>query len=264
MQNKGSVFLKYRIFIGAIAVLFVGVVMALGIASNTGFRVLNTNPSISDMHTITPFLKVTFSEPLAKDGLSVSADPDIIDSTGTDGSRLTITLKVPTTENTTYKITVNSVTSTKGNTIKNKTFTFKPSYTNPASLSDDQEKILKERDNNKPYNVAFITFNGTGELQKRGITSDQIDQFKNGMFQYFTSIRQNIKTVDIDPASVTTPPYNPEDPNTTFVILFDVTLDGQTPRKIRLDYTNLTAAQTRIYDATTNAQIFDSGMLSGQ
>lgn len=264
MQNQGNVFLKYRILIGVVAVLFVGVVMVLGIASNTGFRVLNTDPATSKITTITPFLKVTFSEPLSKDGLSVSADPNIIDSTSIDGSTLTIMLQAPTTEDTTYKITLNSITSTTGNTIKNKVFSFKPTFTNPVGLPEDQEKVLKERDNNKPYTVSFITFNGTVELQKRGVTSDQIDQFKNGMFQYFTSINQKIKTVDIDAASVVTPPYNPEDANTTFVILFNVTLDGQTQRKIRLDYANLTAAQTRIYDVATNAQIFDSGMLGAQ
>jgi hypothetical protein len=247
--------------IAGLAGLFLILIAVLSVRS-LGFNVASTNPEVSQLTTSTPFLKVTFNRDLSKDNVKVTSDHNIVQSTSVDGKTLTINISAPLPQNVRQKITISSITSTKGETMTNKTFSFIPTFvTDIEKLPEDQQKALNARDSDKPYSAGFIQFNGTPELQKRGLTAEQIGQFQNGMFNYFTSINKKIKTVDIDTASVRTDPYDPENPSTTFTMFFNVKLETGTSLSVRLDYKDFTKTQTRLYNFGTNDQIFDSGML---
>lgn len=148
-----------------LAVLLISIVafIVYRVALSATFRVTGTNPKISAMATISPFLKINFSRQLSDKGLSVSAVPaTLVSSYHVDGKTLVINFnnKAPLSDSTTYTITVNSISDTNGHRLTGKTFSFKPKYVDSSSLPTDQFKALKqgELNYNKTHNDPIMVY----------------------------------------------------------------------------------------------------------
>jgi hypothetical protein len=125
-----------------ILVLFVFATTAYNIYKDHQFRVVSTNPSTRNVATATPFFKVIFNRQLSKDNLSVSSNPAIISSYSINGDELDMNLNTPTDSNTTYNITINSISAADGKTLTDKNFKFQPKQVNSQDLPQDQQQAL--------------------------------------------------------------------------------------------------------------------------
>jgi hypothetical protein len=142
MYDQDRTKVAKRIFItcGIIVILLLG----FTVWHTLTFHVISTEPSTGKVSTVAPFFKVNFSQELSSDDVQITSSPSIlIGKTTISGKVLTIPFKTtPLTSGKTYSITIASITSTRGDKIKNVTFTFKPTYIPSSELPKDQQQAL--------------------------------------------------------------------------------------------------------------------------
>jgi hypothetical protein len=215
---------KIKILIGAVLVI---VAVALFVVLVVlPFHVVGTNPSSQSVTTLTPFFDIEFNKTLSSSGLAVSSNPSIVRSFSVQNKTLVINLSpLLLSGGKTYTITVNSVKSTSGQELLNKTFSFSPHQSTFSGLpSDQQAAILKAQQqgqsqpvNNDPIlkylphgtldytlTAAYATVNGQTKLQLNAVllltgadlSTNQteqaaISQYKSEVNQYITSLGLN-------------------------------------------------------------------------
>lgn len=127
------------------------VLLGLQLWYSLRFHVVNVNPSLRSVSTISPFLKVSFNKALVPGSVKITASPtSAIGTPVVAGKVITIPLVSPLQIGHPYSVTIAQVTSVSGKTITNKTFTFKPRFISSADLPADQRQaLLKAQTNNK-------------------------------------------------------------------------------------------------------------------
>lgn len=119
------------------------------------FHVVNTNPSISNVATASPFFKVNFNKTLSKNDVSVVSSYSIISSYEVQGKTLIINLNTPLTTKRTYYIKINSISDTNRHKISSKAFVFVPKDVPSKDLPADQgQAILRKQGNYYPSSPA--------------------------------------------------------------------------------------------------------------
>src|SRR5579864_6420438 len=92
------------------------------------FRVTGTDPGTRSVATVSPFFKINFNKALSSQNLSITANPNIINSFSVSGHSLEIDLNFPLKGNQTDTITIGKIFSVSGKEIINKSFSFQPAY----------------------------------------------------------------------------------------------------------------------------------------
>ena len=106
------------------------------------FNVAGTNPTLNNISSITPFLKVNFNETVATKSISISGSGGIVKSYNAKGDTVTVLLQ-NMQKGTSYTITIHSTKSTWGGTVQNKILTLKTNNVAYAyELPKDQQKFL--------------------------------------------------------------------------------------------------------------------------
>lgn len=147
MQSVRNFILNHKRLSLIVAVLVVGfgVYAMLSSRPETGFRVVSTNPKTSDVTFLTPFIKLEMSEPITYENVSIPKQ-DIVRSYITSDKTITIHLTAMDV-NKSYTVKIDSITSTLGNQIKDKKYSFKAKYIEWSKLpKDQQEGLLAQQD----------------------------------------------------------------------------------------------------------------------
>lgn len=250
--------------IGAFFLLIIIIIGALGSKHSPmlsgPFRLVSTNPALSSVTQITPFIKATFSEPLTSN-VTISDPSKIVKSTNVSGDVLTMSLDSPLKLNSSYNITVTSIESTTGDTLSNLQFNFKAGPLPNGPLPSDQVQAITQQQAQAqaqaPYSQSQMVFTGTQPLLDNGASSAQISNMEYAFFQYAEKTNQKIYTVDVE--GVADVPHDPNSTSTTFAQTFTASFNGNNPYNARIDYHDLTYCRLRIYDPTSGNVIYDSG-----
>lgn len=108
------------------------------------------------------------------------------------------------------------------------------------------------------------TFVNAEAITGVGITQDQLTAFKYEAYLFTKQNNLAIKTITIDKGSVSTPPYDPDNPTPYNTVYFNLTFDA-TMYRARLDGSNTSVSTARLYLYNSNNQvIFDSGNIDIQ
>ena len=137
--------LSWRVVLLCILALAV-VLFIVSVSRNHGFRVTNTDPSTSNVATVSPMFTIYFSEALSTTGASVTASPNVIRSYTISGSDIAIKLNYPMSDGQKYTVTI-SVHSKTGAALTKKEITFKASLKASSKLTaQQQQQLLNDQD----------------------------------------------------------------------------------------------------------------------
>lgn len=138
---------KTKLVLIVIALLLFGWIV-LAIWQQLTFHIVSTSPSVDRVSTISPYFKITFSQPVTKAGLQVKVSPDAsVGAPSVSGKVLTLPFNTPLRSGRTYTITLVSIRSAKGKTIADRTFIFKPTYIASSDLPEDQKRAILQNEN---------------------------------------------------------------------------------------------------------------------
>ena len=190
-------------------------------SKNSGFRIIKYSPPLNSVSTITPYIDVDFSDPLASTGLYIYSYQNIVSSYKIFNSNyLRIYLKVPLQIGIKYQLKFVSVMNKSNGYIKDSVISFSPKNVGASSLTKDQIKYLTDTQNKSTtqiYNtslvgilpylspgdeflVSYEQINGTPYIT---ITSASQQGYNNGILwissQGYNPSKLNIKYIDQQP-----------------------------------------------------------------
>jgi hypothetical protein len=130
---------RYLFLAGIILIVFSVFIFSI----NRGFRITNIRPSLKNVSTVTPYIDLSFSQPVSNSGLYIYSVQNIVASYKLNGSStVRVFLNIPLQVSTLYQITIRSVSSVSSSTIKNQTLSFKAVYVPSNLLPKEQTKYL--------------------------------------------------------------------------------------------------------------------------
>lgn len=251
VRNRKKILTIAVILIVVLFVVFIG-----SMASRSSqFRLDHTTPNLNNIATITPRITFTFTQPLSSQGLKVTSDQDFISSYKVNGKDLELTINSPVNERQTYIITLVSVSSTSGQHISNKSYTFIAKDINFENLSKDQQQAILQKQTARTPSKDNYTYVGITALTDNGLTQDQVGDLKQALFQYFQSTKKNVQ--DVTFSNVTPPIPHPNDPLAPDVTTFTVSFANET-YNAKLATTNISTARLYLYDTKTSSLVYDS------
>lgn len=107
------------------------------------FRVTEVSPNVDKVSVISPYLEITFSKNISKDGLSVEATSDIVSKRTITDNKLQLRLSGMKV-NKTYTINLENVMSVDGKKITNKSYSFVAKDIPYSRLSDEEQKAISD------------------------------------------------------------------------------------------------------------------------
>lgn len=222
---------------------------------STYFRVAGTEPRLSNITTVTPYIHVKFNRVLSGDNLKISDPGKIMESRGLNDKTLELNLNLGKLKaGDKHTITIESIQSDKGEKITGKKLSFTVKEGSLDKLSPEEQTAALNRQDRFPYSPDVIGFDGTTDLLDAGVTSDQYYGFKQAVYEFSKTINKEFNSVRIYKASIAHPENTDPIKSTTS---FTVDADGTT-YAMQLDTWDITVAQLRVYDAQTNALLFTS------
>jgi len=234
-------------------------VIGLLIYRSLQFHIVRTDPSMDSVSTATVQITFSFNEALKKGTTSVTSIPSITGDTAVEGKTLRVQLTGSLNKGGVYTIVLHNVTSVKGHTITAQRFTFTAKDIPFQKLSKEQQKIILEKQANKPYTRSSFIVDGSDMLTTKGLSNTQLEDFKQAIYQYSNSVKQKVNTVSIDASTIQRSYYDPENPSPTS---FSFTLHiNQSAFSAKLIYSDLNAAQLILVDNSTGQQVYDSGVV---
>lgn len=131
----------------AIVVILVGVLI-YAVIQNQRFHLIGTNPSMSSVATISPFIKLNYNKVIDAKSVSISASDSSVSGQAVQGKTIILTLN-PLTKGKTYTINIRRVSSISGSSIYNQNLSFVPKFIDYNDLPADQrEAIMKKQAGN--------------------------------------------------------------------------------------------------------------------
>ena len=143
--------------------------------SSLSFHVVNINPGIATINTLTPYIDINFNDKL-KNTINIYATGDIIKGYKISNKQLIVYFKIPLNSKTKYTINLNSITDQHNNKI-NLTYSFTPIF-KVNNLSQKQSQYLLNQqvqyDKNELTNqlmalLPFTSPNGAYEINYKNI-----------------------------------------------------------------------------------------------
>lgn len=240
---------KYRKLIILIVLILI-LVGGYQIYRSTKFHVVDTNPSVNSVATLSPFIKVNFNKTILSKGISVSSTGGATDSFGVNGKTITINLNYPLSSNKVYSITINNVRDSSGAELSNLVFSFKPSNIVFNNLPQDEQKsIVNNQDhyNSQGFNISYVN---TDDLINNGMSTTQLVLLE----EYFSEFDPSATTVTINPGSIGI--YAAPAPAKA-MFKFSVTVDSMS-YNAQASYTFLDNLSLTLFNSQTGAQVFNS------
>lgn len=249
----------FRLIKLAVIALIVIVLVVLGVMfyQSRKFHVVRTNPDMSNVAAIAPFIKFDFNQPVKIDKtMSITASPDIINSFEAKDKTLTVDLADGLEVGQKYSITLGEIDSTTGETVRNKIYTFTAQDIAFNDLPADQQQAIIKSQDNAPISRDSYNYNNINILTDNGgLTIYQSDDIKQALFQYFQ--KNKLKVSEIDFSNFTPPAPHPDQPAAPDISSVDVSFNGNiyTAKIAALD---LESIKLTLLDSN-NHQIYDSG-----
>lgn len=246
---------RFKLIAGlfGLAVLMIGGVLLI---QSLRFHIVKTDPPMNKVGSSSANITIYFNEELNPKSLDLALDFDTKTSHKVTGKTIVIKLEEPLTVSREYTITIKSVSSTDGSKITDKTLRFVAQDIPFEQLPESQQKALIKEQNETPKPApAQLDFQGTNELLNQGLSTEQIEGYKQAVVKYAESAGKAFQAAALDPATFVTGPD--QSGNGTFVATFTLALD-QIKFNARLDYFGLSEVRLYLYDPASNAQLFDS------
>lgn len=243
----------------AIAVIVLGLV-GFSIWRASQFHVVSTEPGMNNFSTAAPFFKINFNRQLSSNDLVVSSRPDITSTQQVSGKTLIINISHTLDQNTSYVITVTSISDMRNEKLTNLRFTFQPKNIDFNKLPKDQQDAILQRQAAKPKTRDSITYIGLDTLMNYGLSAIQNEDLKQAIFQYSQSAKKDVSQVTIPVGEISPVPHNPESSSMTDAINFTVQLD-KSSFSARVVYGSLTQLELFLMNPQTGQQLYDSGTI---
>lgn len=237
------------------AVLIIAWLTATTVYSFT-FHLVSTDPATGDVSTVTPNIKLNFNSFLVSKDLSVNVSPSMSTTTTISGKSLIVSLPSPMETTIKYKITVHYLENASNNVIKNLIIYFNPKLVSFNSLpKSTQKSILKQQDqgasNQQP------SFSGTSGLINLGLSTEQVQDFEQGVTKYADANNIKFTAVTVLDSSLKTAPNSG---NGIFGVNFTFSLGSQS-YSASMQYTGIQSAQLTIYNSQ-GTQLYQYGNVS--
>lgn len=222
------------------------------------FRVVKTDPSTKSVSTISPFIKVYFSDEIDPSSVKVNDYGGLLDKETVSGKVLELSFARQLELDKEYSIIIAEVKNESGDILQNIKLDFVAKDIPLEELSDDQQQTILEEQDNIPYSVYSIDYVNFGALTDQGVSSGQLQDIKVALYSYSKKINKEFKTMTVDPASLRIVYPDPQARNPlASSATFSVNLGGQV-FTVRTEYTGLEDSTfTRIY-APNGGQVFDN------
>jgi hypothetical protein len=248
-----------------VALCFVAVIVLLIMIvpraqRQSGFNPNGTDPKLSDMATITPYIRVKFTRDLSDKNLKYTASGDFIKSHKISGKTLQLNFRGGKFEaGKTYSITIQSITDKNGETITNYKLEFKTIQLNFDSLSGEQQKAVIASQDTFDYSPQSITFNGADDLVDHGLTQYQLTGLKEALFRYSRETGKKYQDITIVRSTIEEGGVVPDSGRSS--LFFTVTFDNAETFKAQLDAFDTTAIQLYLRDIGNGQTVYDSGSI---
>lgn len=246
-----------------VAFLVAGLIILFGYGiyvsiQNSHFRVAGTNPPLSKMPEIAPYVEVKFNRDLDSKNVSLDLDSAYTNGYSVNGKTLTINFKLGKLVSTrSYTITIKSISSKQGDKITNKKLTFTPKNIAYDDLPDNLQKGVIAGQDQPSYDVNTYGFDGIEALLDEGLTTDQQQGLRQAVFNFSKQEKTEFKQVTLYKASIVVQAPDPTSTTMTNTMNFTLGIDGKT-YAAQLDYSKLTTIRLYLRDEQTNALVFDS------
>lgn len=260
MQQQPNNAIQRRIIgllVGLMALVCAGLI-GWSIYNGLTFRITSVDPTMEQVSTQSPFIRIHFNKNLNPASLRVTDNGGILQSSQAQNKTVTLLFARALTAGKKYSVTLDTVRATDGKVISNQVYTFTAQDIPVNELSDDQQNYIVAHQDNIPYLQYTISYTGFSALTDQGITSGQVDDMKTALFNYSKQINKEFWTMSLDTSSVKVVFHDPttREANASSVT-FKVSLGGQY-YTVRSEYADLDDnTYTRIYDPS-GAQVFDN------
>lgn len=234
--------------------LLLVVLIWLGVSLVRGakFRLVSTDPSLSNFPVAMPELIVSFNREL-NDKYSISSEPRIISDQKVSGKQLILGLSALDVSQQ-YKITIGSISSVDGSQLTNQVLVFTPKNISAGKLSKEHQQKILANQQQKP-GVLSLKYSGLDTLLDHGISSQQLDELQEAIHLYANSLKPPTKEATVDTDSLRRPPRDPS--ADVFSLFFTLSFD-KVSYNAKIEYSGLTFMRLLLYDQKTGAQVFDS------
>lgn len=238
----------------AVVLVFVLIFAATMVYRNLQFHVVNTNPAIDNVAAISPYIAFNFNQTIVASSVSVSSNPDIIQSHAVNQKSLMLNIKTLQVGKQ-YTITL-SVASTKNEHIKHKTFHFTAKDITYQNLSRAQQQaIMQEQTKRPPSRNDYAYVNNDTMTNEGGLTQEQLADLEQGLFQYFQA--QKIKVSTVTFSNIMSPAPHPDQPLAPNVTTFDLSFAGKN-YSAKLATPDLSTARLYLYSQGSSKLLDDS------
>jgi hypothetical protein len=142
-------------WIVTVLIVLLATYVGFSIYQNFRFRLVDTNPSSSEVATISPFFKLNFNKQLDAKSVSLTVTDGFMSGRySISGKTITLPLASRLDTNTTYTVNLKSVSSVNGKTIVNRIFHIKPQLLQFSDLPEDQQQALLNRQDRSTNSAA--------------------------------------------------------------------------------------------------------------
>jgi len=246
-----------------VVVLLILLSIGNAVRNSRGFHVSSTNPKMSDVSSLSPYIVFAFNRDVSPKGVSVTSSPtNFISGTKVNGKNLQVNFKFHgMSPNKKYSITIKSISSTDGKKIVDKTFSFTAQEIGYDDLDPAAQQAIVNNQDHFTYTVDTYAFDGISVItDDAGLSSQQEQALRQAVFNYSKQLNTQFKLVTLYKESLQEGPDNPTTGGGT--IYFTLGIDGKT-YSAQMDHWELTVMHLYLRDPQTNAIVFDSGDIDG-
>lgn len=215
-----------------IILIFLVFLSALGIGylvwHTATFRVVKTDPKLSNFPDVAPDLRVYFSKDITTEGFNYKASKEVVTGYQINGKTLTLNLNNAAVQpDKTYSIIIQNIASKSGKNLRDINLTFKAVAIPSDKISERQQKELQRLQDIHPYQVDYITYENFDLLIDYGLTIEQQRSIKTRLFDYSNIVKKNFWKMELVPGTITTKVHDSESADTTDTVSFVIILGGQ-------------------------------------
>lgn len=217
------------------------------------FHIVKTDPDTANMPAVAPYLRVYFNDKINASSFEYTDDPtNIISSVDTGEKDITFHFTKNLTKDIQYVITIDQIKNIDGEAIIDKQITFVPKDIPFTGLSEQQQKTLVNRQDERLYELNSINYTNFGTLLDYGITAGQLENIKLSIYNYSIIVDKKFWNITVDPNSITISNHDPESSSSQTKADFTVTLEDTTYR-LHAEYELLyDSVYVQLYDAGNN------------
>lgn len=221
------------------------------------FHIVKTDPKLSQVATLSESLTIYFSDEINPASFRLSDTYGIVsDKPEFHGKQVVIPLS-SLTEAARYSLTVTSVKNTDGEMLVNQKLDFTTKDIPYAKLSKSQQQALVNSQDRPVYSVNTLNYSRFNDLLDYGITSDQLQNIKQALFDYSNVAHKQFWTMTLTPDSIAVATYKPGSGSTKNSASFSVRLNNETFRAT-IDYDLLADDVHLVLQNPGGATVFDS------